>query len=208
MTVVGEQLTLNGSGFGSLVTAGNLVQSRGALAVHRGRQHLGRQHRGRAQRRLSGATTNGSNAITGLSSTSSLFVGMAVSGTGIPAGTTIAGITSGSAITISANATAGGTPSLTFTSDVVINTNNVTATVNGVISGNNLVKLGSNNLTLIGANTFTGNIAVNAGGLVLGQRERVLRHSDGGRRRCRLLHLERLRHHAELTQHHDGPGTR
>jgi hypothetical protein len=55
-----------------------------------------------------GATTNGSTAVTGLASTASMVVGMAVSGTGIPAGTTVAGITSGTAITLSAPATATG----------------------------------------------------------------------------------------------------
>lgn len=55
-----------------------------------------------------GATTNGSAAVTGLASTASMVVGMAVSGTGIPAGTTVASITSGTAITLSAPATATG----------------------------------------------------------------------------------------------------
>jgi hypothetical protein len=55
-----------------------------------------------------GATTNGSTAVTGLASTASMVVGMAVSGTGIPAGTTVASITSGTAITLSAPATATG----------------------------------------------------------------------------------------------------
>jgi hypothetical protein len=55
-----------------------------------------------------GATTNGSTAVTGLASTSSMVVGMAVSGTGIPAGATVASITSGTAITLSAPATATG----------------------------------------------------------------------------------------------------
>jgi hypothetical protein len=55
-----------------------------------------------------GATTHGSTAVTGLASTASMVVGMAVSGTGIPAGTTVAGITSGTAITLSAPATATG----------------------------------------------------------------------------------------------------
>ena len=55
-----------------------------------------------------GATTNGSTAVTGLASTSSMVVGMAVSGTGIPAGATVASITSGTAITLSTPATATG----------------------------------------------------------------------------------------------------
>jgi hypothetical protein len=55
-----------------------------------------------------GATTNGSAAVTGLASTASMVAGMAVSGTGIPAGTTVASITSGTAITLSTPATATG----------------------------------------------------------------------------------------------------
>jgi hypothetical protein len=55
-----------------------------------------------------GATTNGSAAVTGLASTASMVVGMAVSGTGIPAGATVASITSGTAITLSTPATATG----------------------------------------------------------------------------------------------------
>lgn len=62
-----------------------------------------------------GNTTNDSTAVTGISSTSSLAVGMAVSGTGIPAGTTVAGITSSTAVTLSAAATATGSAvSLTY----------------------------------------------------------------------------------------------
>ena len=62
-----------------------------------------------------GNTTNDSTAVTGISSTASLSVGMAVSGTGIPAGTTVAGITSSTAVTLSASATATGSAvSLTY----------------------------------------------------------------------------------------------
>ncbi|MGE4448559.1 MAG: hypothetical protein AB7E15_09710 [Azospira sp.] len=64
---------------------------------------------------LSGTTTNGSAAITGLSTTRGLFIGMAVAGTGVPGGATVASITSGTAITLSANATASGTVPITFT---------------------------------------------------------------------------------------------
>lgn len=56
-----------------------------------------------------GTTTNASNVVTGLSTTVDLYVGMPIEGAGIPAGTTIASITSVTAITLSANATASGT---------------------------------------------------------------------------------------------------
>jgi len=62
---------------------------------------------------ITGTTTNASASITGLSSTVGLFVGMAISGTGVPGGATIASITSATAITISSNATASGTVILT-----------------------------------------------------------------------------------------------
>lgn len=60
----------------------------------------------------SGATTNGSAVVT-VSSTSTLSVGQAISGTGIPAGAFIVNIANNSTITISANATATNT-GLTF----------------------------------------------------------------------------------------------
>lgn len=64
---------------------------------------------------MTGNTTSGQVAVTGLSSTSSLEVGMLVAGTGIPAGATVAGITSGTAVALSAAATATGSAvALTF----------------------------------------------------------------------------------------------
>lgn len=62
---------------------------------------------------ITGTTTAASNAITGISSTIGLFIGQAISGDGVPGSSTIASITSGTAITISANATASGAVSLT-----------------------------------------------------------------------------------------------
>ena len=60
-------------------------------------------------------TTNGSSAVTVQDGTSGLFVGMAVTGTGIPANTTITAIGSRTSITLSANATATNTgTTLTF----------------------------------------------------------------------------------------------
>src|SRR4051812_28008949 len=56
----------------------------------------------------SGTLTSGSKIITGIASTSNLFVGEKISGTGIAAGATIASIDSGTQIKISSNATASG----------------------------------------------------------------------------------------------------
>lgn len=58
---------------------------------------------------FTGDTTNGSPAINNIPSTSNLIAGMAIYGTGIPAGATITSIVSSSQITISNNATATGT---------------------------------------------------------------------------------------------------
>lgn len=58
---------------------------------------------------LTGNTTTGQAAVTGLSSTTGLEAGMSVAGTGIPAAAKIASVTSGTAITLTANATANGT---------------------------------------------------------------------------------------------------
>ncbi len=57
---------------------------------------------------LTGTTTSGSNSVTAISSTTAITVGMTVSGTGIPAGTTVVAKGSGT-ITLSQNATASGT---------------------------------------------------------------------------------------------------
>ena len=63
---------------------------------------------------LTGTLTSGSESVTGLSSTSNLNVGDVVIGTGIPFGTYISAINSSSSITLSQNATTGGSQSLTF----------------------------------------------------------------------------------------------
>jgi hypothetical protein len=64
---------------------------------------------------LTGTISNGSSTITGLSYTGFMFVGMSLSGVGIPVGATVSSITSLTSITISANATTTATVTLTFT---------------------------------------------------------------------------------------------
>lgn len=59
---------------------------------------------------------NGTNVVTGLSSTAALFTGCYVTGTGIPAFTTVASIDSSSQIHISNAAATNGTNALTFAS--------------------------------------------------------------------------------------------
>lgn len=62
----------------------------------------------------SGSRTSGSGVVTGLSDTTKMAAGMYVSGTGIPAGTTIATVDSSTQITLSQNSTA------TTTGDIVV----------------------------------------------------------------------------------------
>lgn len=61
-----------------------------------------------------GTTTSGSPTVTGIP-TGGFMVGLAVSGTGIPGATTVSSVDSPTQLTLSANATASGSPSLTFT---------------------------------------------------------------------------------------------
>jgi microcystin-dependent protein len=61
-----------------------------------------------------GTTTNSLTTLTGLSSTSQMYIGMKIEGTGIQSGTTIASIDSGTAITMSLAATASATVAVTF----------------------------------------------------------------------------------------------
>ena len=65
---------------------------------------------------LTGTLTSGSASVTGITSTTGLFVGENVTGSGIPSGTTIVAVNSSTSITLSANATASGAQSLTATS--------------------------------------------------------------------------------------------
>jgi len=69
-----------------------------------------------------GATTTGSQTVSGLSSTAALALGMLVTGPGVPAGTTIAGILGANSIRLSktATATASTTP-LTFMQTTAVN---------------------------------------------------------------------------------------
>ncbi len=60
-----------------------------------------------------GTTTAASNTIL-MADTAGVFVGQSITGTGIPPGSIVTGITADTAITISQNATTGGSPTLTF----------------------------------------------------------------------------------------------
>jgi hypothetical protein len=115
-----------------------------------------------------GTTTIGSNSITALSlSTTSLNVGMPVVGTGVPVGATIASIVSGTAITISANATASGSVTLSFgiqpvttlttlgSSTVSIATATLSAGMPVSSSNAGFIPAGTTIATIVDANTIT-----------------------------------------------------
>lgn len=97
-----------GSTYGSVDgTHFNLPDMRGRIAG--GKDDMGGTTANRLITTLTGNVALGSAAISNISSTANLAVGMKVAGNGIPAGATIATITSATAITISANATVAGT---------------------------------------------------------------------------------------------------
>ena len=64
---------------------------------------------------FTGTTTNGSNVITSVSSTTGLYVGQPISGTGIPVSAKINSIDSATQITMLGNATASGSITITVT---------------------------------------------------------------------------------------------
>lgn len=73
-----------------------------------------RQYGGVAPVNRTGSTTSGNATITGITNTADLQVSMIVSGTGIPANTRILSMVANTSITLSANATETGTPTLSF----------------------------------------------------------------------------------------------
>ena len=88
--------------------------------------------------RISGVTTSGSATVSAINSTTYLYAGMPISGTGIPAGATISTISTNS-ITLSANATASsptvGTGATTNTSRTVTVSSTSTLSIGQAISG-------------------------------------------------------------------------
>ena len=100
------------------------------------------------------ATLAGSTAVTGLSSTSGLYVGQPVSGPGIAAGTMVAAVTGSSTITLSTAATSTGSQSLTFGTG---------STSAPSYSGGTVIDQGTVNLSGPGVGT----VVIPAGGLTL-----------------------------------------
>ena len=109
---------------------------------------------------LTTSTTAGSNQVTlALASTQGWTTGMAVGGTGIPAGTTISAIAlSGTnyALTLSQSATATGTPTLTYGAQ------------SNSYSGTTFVNQGTLNLSgQIGGIEVPGNLQINGGAVIM-----------------------------------------
>jgi len=84
--------------------------------------------------RFGGFTTAGSPIVTGFLSTAGWLSGWTVSGTGIPAGTTILSVDSPTQIHLSQNATANGSPPLTLTVPTTGNTVAGSNIINGIPS--------------------------------------------------------------------------
>lgn len=84
---------------------------------------------------ISSTTTNGSNSVTGVATAGVLGVGLAVTGTGIPGGTTITAI-AGTTVTLSANSTASGTVSLTYAGRMLYVRDAMSANVNTTTKAN------------------------------------------------------------------------
>lgn len=96
---------------------------------------------------FAGTKSTSNSTITGISTTAGVIVGMRVEGLGIPANTTVTGVT-GTTVTLSNTPTTAGSTSLTFTSGNV----GVTKTGNGL-------------LVLNGTNHYLGKTIVNQGTL-------------------------------------------
>jgi len=106
-----------------------------------------------------GSTTNTSQSVN-VGNTANLVVGMPITGTGIPAGTTITAINSATNITISAAATATNA-NLTFTANGTGVTLGANPTLYAMRLGQNLNPSGSNNTI-----TFSSGTSVAAGGIL------------------------------------------
>jgi hypothetical protein len=113
-------------------------------------------------------------AVTALTSTVGMFVGMAVAGPNIPAGTTIAAITSATALTLSAAATGSGSFALVFsgTPIAIIPFNAVAGDVQAIIAA--LAQIGNNDVFCSGG-PFPGTpIAVTWAGVLGNMPQRLM----------------------------------
>ncbi|OYW76067.1 MAG: hypothetical protein B7Z37_10495, partial [Verrucomicrobia bacterium 12-59-8] len=110
---------------------------------------------------VAGTGTVINSNVVSVTSTTGLFAGMAISGTGIPAGAYVTQILNGTQFTINYNATStSGAQTLTFASDMVVN---ASIQDNGFGNLTRMNKSGTGTLTLTAANTYTGGTVINQG---------------------------------------------
>ncbi|OYW30875.1 MAG: hypothetical protein B7Z47_02800, partial [Chthoniobacter sp. 12-60-6] len=114
---------------------------------------------------VAGTGTVINSNVVSVNTTNGLFAGMAISGTGIPAGSYITQILNGNQVTINYNATStAGAQAFALSSNMVINSS---IQDNGLGNVTRLNKSGTGTLTLTGANTYTGGTVINQGTLNL-----------------------------------------
>jgi hypothetical protein len=104
---------------------------------------------------FTGTLTSGTATVTGITSTANLAAGVQVSGTGIPAGSTILEVNSSSEITLSANATANGSTTITM-NGIQMNAKDVT------FSNAKVTAIGISNTTL--GSGYQGAVVIFSGG--------------------------------------------
>jgi uncharacterized repeat protein (TIGR01451 family) len=119
---------------------------------------------------LNGMLTTGSTTVTGLSSTSALYVGEYVTGSGLPAGDQVASIVNGTTITLSAAATATGGKNLTFDTATVAGYRIIHGEVDlnrdGAISNGDTTSTLAGNPQFNGFNVISGKIDLNGNGKI------------------------------------------
>ncbi|WP_396141553.1 YDG domain-containing protein, partial [Flavobacterium sp.] len=138
-------------------------------------------YNGNGKTQIVGATTASSTNVTLTSANAAIVAGMTVTGTAIPAGTTVASI-SGTALVLSAAATAtSATPTLTFGTAVPQTTgvdlptvandalgdltfdNTAGVVLSSAVKANNIITAKSNTITLNTADFLDANVQMNAG---------------------------------------------
>jgi autotransporter-associated beta strand protein len=160
LTVSGTTTIRDGANVG---TAGGILVANGATATITG--GTGITSGGNTQA-ATGSTTNGSATIT-VPSTAGILPGMYLTGTGIPANTTVVSITNATTLVLSQSATATAAGSIAFTngSDIAIRTDgtgvlNLSTPITGL---NGLTKDGPGTLVISGTNTQTLPTMINEG---------------------------------------------